>query len=291
MRVFSVKSVKHWLIRKGQNFADGLLGPKLQPIVDELRTANLQFPRDPTTPNPLLDCGRRYFSQNDEDGILLEILRRVGIVKPSIFLEFGVGDGTENNTIILLALRWRGVWVGGSALAFEVPQNSRLSFLRQWITSDNAATLATEALATLKLGLKDVRVASIDLDGNDAHIARALLTAGLAPDVFVLEYNAKFPPNIEFEMPYNSAHVWKGDDYFGVSLKSWTNILSPAGYILVACNANGCNAFFVKASYASRFADVPTEIEKLYRIGHYRRCATAGHPTSGRTVRRLIMTE
>jgi hypothetical protein len=90
--------------------------------------------------NPLLAGDRPHFSQNDEDGILLEILRRIEITQPLAFLEFGVGDGTENNTIILLALGWRGVWVGGQSLSFQVPIDSnRLVFLQRWITRDNAA--------------------------------------------------------------------------------------------------------------------------------------------------------
>src|SRR5216117_3899221 len=61
--------------------------------------------------NPLLKLGRKYFSQNDEDGILLEILRRLGIDN-GVFVELGVGTGLENNTLILLMSGWQGVWLG-----------------------------------------------------------------------------------------------------------------------------------------------------------------------------------
>jgi len=73
------------------------------PVREELRQVNFHLRRAAIT-NPLLACGRRHFSQNDEDGILLEILRLIEITPPAAFLEFGVGDGIENNTIILLAL-------------------------------------------------------------------------------------------------------------------------------------------------------------------------------------------
>ena len=49
--------------------------------------------------NPLNKCGAKYFSQNDEDGITSEIVRRLGF-KTGVFAEFGVGDGSENNTLI-----------------------------------------------------------------------------------------------------------------------------------------------------------------------------------------------
>jgi hypothetical protein len=52
--------------------------------------------------NPLNKCGRKYFSQADEDGITLEILRRID-ARSGTFAEIGVGNGLENNTLILLA--------------------------------------------------------------------------------------------------------------------------------------------------------------------------------------------
>src|SRR6516225_11835412 len=63
--------------------------------------------------NPLNRFGKKCFSQSDEDGITLEILRRIGVLESGVFAEFGVGDGTENNTLILAALGWKGFWVSG----------------------------------------------------------------------------------------------------------------------------------------------------------------------------------
>jgi hypothetical protein len=164
---------------------------------------------------------------------------------------------------------------------------SKSSFSRRWITKDNAATLACEALARLDLDLADIRVASVDLDGNDGPIVRSLLTAGLDPDVFVVEYNAKFPPPVEFELPYDDHHTWGNNDYFGVSLQRWVTIFSHAGYRLVTCNENGINAFFVKSSHSEQFADVPEKIEELYRIGHFCSFHRGGHDPSPRTIRHL----
>jgi hypothetical protein len=74
-------------------------------------------------PNPLTRKGCKYFSQNDEDGILLEIFRRIdnGGDTKKAFIEFGVGNGLENNSLILLMQGWRGFWAGGEDLAFTIP--------------------------------------------------------------------------------------------------------------------------------------------------------------------------
>jgi len=235
--------------------------------------------------NPLLRPSVRHFSQNDEDGITLRILDRLGRREPATFLEFGVGDGLENNTLILLAMKWRGTWVGGEPLAFS-PANSRLNFIQEWVTKENCVALVRQALGPS--GLADVKFASFDLDGNDYHLVSVLLAAGLAPDVFVVEYNAKFPANAEFVMPYDPQHRWSYDDYFGASLRSWQVLFEKAGFQLVACNLTGVNAFFVSKKHSGLFGDIPTEISSLYSHGTYLILPRSGHPTSRRTVEYLI---
>lgn len=252
--------------------------------------ANLEVER-PTVPlqgddarsrNPLLAKGARYFSQNDEDGIILEIVRRLKL-EPGTFLELGVGDGLENNTLILLSLGWSGAWLDGGELAFT--PGKRLSFKQRWIDTDNAVGLAENALAKVGSTLASVSVASIDLDGNDLHIATALLNGGLRPDLLIVEYNAKFPPPVEFVMPYKADNVWQGGDFFGASLMSWVKLLKDYGYRLVSCNLNGINAFFVKEENAALFEDVPGHIEDLFMEGSNLRMPSSLHRTMPDTAR------
>ena len=283
-----MRSIKRWLRQRAQELVFVLFEPITKRLLWELERANLPA-RDLIITNPLTAHGRKFFSQNDEDGILLEILHRLDVAQSSAFLEFGVGNGTECNTIILLAMGWLGLWVGNEQLSFDLPaESSRLKYVRQRITRENAANLARKGLAELKANLQEVRVVSVDLDGNDGPIVRALLSEGVRPDVFMVEYNAKFPPGIEFEMPYDEEHIWQGDDYHGVSLESWIKIFTPFAYSLIACNENGANAFFVKSDCLSRFSDVPENIAQIFRIGHYGPYATSGHRTSPQTVRYLV---
>jgi hypothetical protein len=269
------------IVTSMQKLTRKLIEPITTPIANDI--ARVHLPAQYA--NPLLAYSRRYFSQNDEDGILLEILRRIKLTKPSTFLEFGVERGIECNTIILLALCWRGAWVGGEPLAFELPKNARLAFSQRWITKDNAVDCALTSLAAVGDKLENVRVASIDIDGNDASVVRELLIAGLSPEVFIVEYNAKFPPPVEFEIPYDDKHLWRGDDYQGASLQTWAAILSD--YQLIACNDNGVNAFFIKRVYAEQFSDVATDISTLFRMGHYHIYPRSGHPTSPQIVLHL----
>ena len=235
--------------------------------------------------NPLYAHSARFFSQNDEDGLLLEIIRRLRLERGT-FLELGVGNGLENNTLVLLAAGWNGAWLGGPGLAFT--PTGRLSFVQDWITRENIVDLSTRALAGVGRTAADVSVASIDLDGNDFHFLKALLDGGLAPRILIVEYNAKFPPGIPFVMDYAADHRWiSGSDYYGASLTSWDELLSPRGYRLVACNQTGVNAFFARDAGDS-FADIPTELASLFAIGTHRPFRRSGWAPSPRTVEQFI---
>ena len=54
-------------------------------------------------PKRLLGYGYKVFSESDEDGLITEIFRRIG-VESRTFFEFGVGDGLANNTLNLLTI-------------------------------------------------------------------------------------------------------------------------------------------------------------------------------------------
>jgi hypothetical protein len=237
--------------------------------------------------NPLLSNGAKYFSQNDEDGILMEILRRIKLTDPGQFLEIGVGDGLENNTLILIATGWSGAWIGGERLAFKAAE-TRLSFVQEWVTTENVATLARRALSRIEASLEAVSVASVDIDGNDYHIADELLSSGLHPDVFIVEYNAKFPPGVEFVMHYKPEYVWHGGDYFGASLLSWARLFERFGYFLAACNLSGVNAFFVHKRHRNVFDDVPEAIDDLFVEGTMFPLQRSGYPTSASTIEQIL---
>ena len=60
------------------------------------------------------------YSQNGEDGILVEILRRIG-VDTKFFVEFGVRSGIEGNCVRLVwEDSWGGLFVGDAAAAQQL---------------------------------------------------------------------------------------------------------------------------------------------------------------------------
>ncbi len=57
----------------------------------------------------------QVYSQNGEDGMIEEIFRRIGTTN-KYFVEFGVENGLENNTLYLLLQDWKGSWVEGGEI-------------------------------------------------------------------------------------------------------------------------------------------------------------------------------
>jgi hypothetical protein len=217
--------------------------------LQEHRHGLLELPRN-CDERRLLKFGYRVYSQSDEDGILHEILRRIGSGSRT-FVEIGAGDGLENNTLFLLAQGWRGLWIEASARKVAAARKKlgalvtegRLRVEKQFVTASNI----DEKIRRLAPA-PEVDLLSVDIDGNDYHVLRAIRS--IEPRVIVAEYNAKFPPDVSWVMEYNEAHRWDESDYFGSSLKALETLLAERGYSLVGCNLLGCNAFFVRRELA-----------------------------------------
>jgi len=241
---------------------------------------NAEFQRKHS--NPLNLYGKKCFSQNDEDGLTLEIIKRLGI-KKGVFAELGPGNGTENNTICLAALKWKGFWIGSEDLKFKYNNSKNFSFIKEWINRDNVFKFFNEGLK--KINESKIDVLSLDLDGNDIYILEELIKQIKQPSLIIAEYNAKFPPPIKFKIKYDPSFIWRGDDYFGASLSEFADVLKKYSYELVCCNSHtGSNAFFIKNDFIELFKEVPKDIGKIYVEPHYQLYERYGHPQSIKTI-------
>jgi len=254
-------------------------------VNDQLRDGWTQRKNNHT--NPFNRYGMKCFSQSDEDGLTLEIIRRLEL-QNGTFAELGVGNGTENNSLVLLASGWRGFWIGGQRLAVDVEASTRLMFIQDWISLSNLKLLFQSGLD--RLGVEKLDVVSLDLDGNDIFLAESLLANFAHPELFIVEYNGKFPPPVEFSISYDPEFIWSGDDYFGASLTSFAKMFAKHGYTLICCNAaTGANAFFVKNKHLKNFPEVPSDIREIFSPPHYDLPEKYGHNTAIKTVQQVIL--
>jgi hypothetical protein len=221
----------------------------------------------------------KVFSQAGEDGIISEIFNRIGTTN-KFFVEFGVGNGLENNSAYLLVKGWQGYWIEGSERfcksirqSFEdLIANQKLTLKNTFITAENIEDLLREGNVPTELDLL-----SIDIDGNDYWVWQAI--TNYRPRVVILEYNAIYPPESSWVMQYNPSHQWKYDSYMGSSLKALEKLGHQKGYKLVGCSFSGVNAFFVREDLLADNFCSPFSAENHYEPARYFLCSQkAGHP-------------
>ncbi|MGA9206338.1 MAG: hypothetical protein WB347_00960 [Terriglobales bacterium] len=221
--------------------------------------------------------GFRAASQSDEDGIIAQILHRVGPASRT-FVEIGVGDGLKNNTCFLLLSGWKGAWMEADRWCCAAIRSKfatalaggRLQLIEQRVTAENVETLLRST--TVDEGFD---VLSIDIDGNDYWAWKAIVR--YQPRVVVVEYNAKLGPHQIMTIPYRPDFVWDSSCYFGASLKALELLGAGKGYRLVGCNFTGVNAFFVRDDLVGDHFLPPFTAENHYEPARYDVLIPSGH--------------
>ena len=213
--------------------------------------------------------GFKAYSQNDEDGIIEEIFKRLDI-KQGRFCEIGVENGLECNSLYLIHKGWSGHWIEanpaqigpirakfGSLLA-----NGRLQLIADFATAENINALMA------RCGHRDdgLDFLSIDIDGNDIYLLEALSSH---PKVICIEYNAKFRPPVSKKPVYKPDHKWTGTDYMGASLVAIVEAARQKGYALVGTNITGSNAFLVRDDLVGDLFCSNRSSEYLYNPPRY----------------------
>jgi hypothetical protein len=136
---------------------------------------------------------RNYtYSQNGEEGLIEECLRRMGIETGKCFEAGGHNGRYLSNTALLLDKGWSGKFVEADFDLWNQCCNNwkhakdRVRSLCSEIGPDNADAFIES----------DVVVCSIDVDGNDLAIFKAM-TARAA--IVIVEINSGFPPDVEHD--------------------------------------------------------------------------------------------
>ena len=194
-------------------------------------------------PRRLTRFGRKAFSQNDEDGIILEIFNRIGSGARR-FVEFGVETGIECNTALLLAAGWSGLWLEGSPKSVAAVNKRHSTMIATGRLTIRNEIITAENIDELLSGETELDLLSIDIDFNDYWVWKAIET--VRPRVVVIEYNATFPPPVDFVVEYDPKAIWNTTTYYGASLSMLERLGRKKGYALVGCCLAGVNAFFVR---------------------------------------------
>lgn len=217
-------------------------------------------------PKRLLRYGYKIFSQSDEDGIINEIFKRIDVTSRTFF-EFGVGDGSENNTVNLLLSGWRGCWIECNESNVKKIKQNLLDFSEQLTLLDSFVTVSNINSLFEQAGLPgEIDFLSIDIDSNDYWIWEAI---DFTPRVVCIEYNATLRPPHSLAIKYDPNFQWQGTSYMGASLKALERLGTKKGYLLVGCNFTGNNAFFVRNDLVGEHFLSPFTAENHYEPPRY----------------------
>lgn len=159
------------------------------------------------------------------------------------FVEFGFHP-LEFNCIRLAAdPSWRGLVIDADASMIAKAEGSRLfdntTILHGFLTLEN--------LDVVRDAFSRIGVLSIDVDGNDYWLLKALID--LRPSVICVEYNSSFglnPITVPYDASFDRYEKHPSGWYHGASLTALCKLSSSHGYGLAAVSEGGGNAFFTE---------------------------------------------
>jgi hypothetical protein len=207
----------------------------------------------------------KFFSQHGEDGIIAEIFKRIG-TNNKTFFEFGAGTQFENNSIYLLLNGWSGAWLDGNKKNINFLKrnfkkyidSNKLKLSDKFISSKNINNIVKELDIP-----KDLDFLSIDIDGNDYYIWKA---CELEPRVLCIETNPRFNYDSDY-LDEENENFGFPTPFSGSGLKQIVELSEKKGYVLIATDLSGVNAFFVKKEYKDKFEIL--NIEDLYNKARF----------------------
>jgi len=221
--------------------------------------------------NDLNKAEFKVFSQWGDDGIIQFLVEHLAI-ENKIFVEFGVENYEESNTrFLLLNNCWNGLVIDGLASNVAQIKSSTIYWQYQleakcsFITKENINELISSYTQVKEIGLL-----VIDVDGNDYWIWESI--ENINPVIVVDEYNSLFGNKRAITIPYEanfkrtSAHF--SNLYYGASLGALQLLGAKKDYVLVACNNNGNNAFFVRKDKLKQLKEL--EVDKAYKKATFR---------------------
>ncbi|CAH1774225.1 unnamed protein product [Owenia fusiformis] len=177
----------------------------------------------------------------------------------------GASDATD-----LMARGWKG---------FQSDGRFDQEYLSQHINQTNRIIVPENVHNVLKIFSipKRIGLMKVDIDSYDWDVLKAFLDAGVYADIYSLEFNPVFPPNVHYHMNYSTDFVWtftasrplEKQILYGASLRAWHDLLAPRGYTLI--DADWYNAFFVRDKYADIFGPIPTDLDTVWRVGWFER--------------------
>jgi hypothetical protein len=239
-----LKEISHRLTRLEEAIADLKPNIKMLPaIVRKLYLDGVELP----PPYDVLSQRFRIRSQNEEDGLLLALFKRIGTTNRRC-VEIGCGSNGGNSGFLVQECGWTGLMVDANRAKIATV---RIKFAGHAVTIVKHR-VTREDVNDLLRGYDftgEVDLLSLDIDGNDYWVWEAIQNC--SPRVVVLEYNWLFGPERAVTVPYDAdfkVGAAGTRSYRGASLAAFVHLAHRKGYRLVATER--VNAIFLRNDVA-----------------------------------------
>ena len=252
-----LKEISHRLTRLEEAIADLKPNIKMLPaIVRKLYLEGMELP----PPYDVLSQRFRIRSQNEEDGLLLALFKRIGTTNRRC-VEIGCGSNGGNSGFLVQECGWTGLMVDANRAKIATVKiryaGHAVTIVKHRVTREDVNELLRVYDFT-----GEVDLLSLDIDGNDYWVWEALERC--SPRVVVLEYNWLFGPDRAVTIPYDAdfkVGAAGTRSYRGASLAAFVHLAHRKGYRLVATER--VNGIFLRN-------DVAPEIPAITVASGYR---------------------
>jgi hypothetical protein len=245
-----LNEISHRLTRLEEAIADLKPNIKMLPaIVRKLYLDGMELP----PPYDVQSQRFRIRSQNEEDGLLLALFKRVGTTNRRC-VEIGCGSNGGNSGFLVQECGWTGLMVDANRASIATVRlryaGHSVTIVKHRVTREDVNDLLRAYGFTGELDLL-----SLDIDGNDYWVWEAMSLC--SPRVVVLEYNWLFGPERAVTIPYDADFKVGASgtrSYRGASLAAFVHLAHRKGYRLVATER--VNGIFLRNDVAPEIAAI-----------------------------------
>jgi hypothetical protein len=180
------------------------------------------------------------YSQNGEDGIIFELLKRLKIYNGWV-CEFGAWDGIHlSNTFNLVSnMGFEGVFIEGDADKFKdllvtQAEHPNIVAVNEYVDHDPQSASTLDKILEKTPIPKDFEVLSIDIDSFDYQVWESL--ENYRPKIVIIEINSAVQPDLE-------DYIHTPGVYSGTGFLPMYNLGVKKGYTFILHTGN---MFFVR---------------------------------------------
>jgi len=183
--------------------------------------------------NFLRKFGLNVYSQNGEDGVIKELLRRLGIENGWV-CEFGAWDGKEfSNTFSLIKKGFNGVYIEGDTTKYNdllktVEEYPNIIPINAFVDYEYSENSLDNLLKNTDIPY-DFDILSIDVDSFDYQIWKSFVN--YRPKIVIIEINSSINTDVK-------DHIHTPGVYQGTSFRPTFNLGLEKGYKFVLHTGN-----------------------------------------------------